>query len=359
MSLPVPNLDDRTFDQLATEARSLIPGYFPEWTDHNPSDPGIALLELFAFLIEAAIYQINRVPERSLERFAGLIGITRAPGEAIEQTLGRALDALEARYRAITREEYESLAKEAIPGDAIARARALVERADTPNVFPDEQTIKVIIVPNDLASETPEPTDATRQTVFEFLGSRRLITTRVRVLPPTYRDVRIETTVVRDSGVRLDKSTVQQNVEQAIRSFLSPLTGGVDGTGWEFGRSVFRSELYQVLEGIAGVDHVHQLRINGNETIGELPLAAAEASAELAALPAGLAFPAPLSDKIRYEALEQRLIVKGVMDAATRDQLLSLSPEPSYQTAIQKLFGNSPATSLIRLDDLLVKVVDG
>ena len=77
MPIPQLNLDDRTFDQLAAEGRALIPRYFPAWTDYNESDPGITLLELFAFFAEAAIYQTNRVPERSLQRFAALVGIVR------------------------------------------------------------------------------------------------------------------------------------------------------------------------------------------------------------------------------------------------------------------------------------------
>ena len=109
MPLPVPNLDDRTFDQLVTEARTLIPKHFPTWTDHNPSDPGITLLELFASLIEAAIYQINRVPERSLEHFAALVGVARKPDEPIAETLRQALEALERQDRAITVEDFERL----------------------------------------------------------------------------------------------------------------------------------------------------------------------------------------------------------------------------------------------------------
>ncbi len=104
MTVPVPNLDDRTFAPLTDEARSLIPKYFPAWTDHNFSDPGITLLELFAFLFEAAIYQTNRVPERSLEHFARLVGVTRQPEEPeepIDGTLRRALEALSAQERAI------------------------------------------------------------------------------------------------------------------------------------------------------------------------------------------------------------------------------------------------------------------
>ena len=43
MALPTPNLDDRTFEQIRDEAVRLIPQYCPEWTNYNPSDPGITL----------------------------------------------------------------------------------------------------------------------------------------------------------------------------------------------------------------------------------------------------------------------------------------------------------------------------
>ena len=39
MSLPVPNLDDRSWKQIVDEAVRLIPRYCPEWTNHNASDP--------------------------------------------------------------------------------------------------------------------------------------------------------------------------------------------------------------------------------------------------------------------------------------------------------------------------------
>jgi hypothetical protein len=89
MPLPIPTLDDRTFDQLVEEAKTLIPKHFPAWTDHNYSDPGIAFMELFAFLVENAIYQINRVPDRTLEHFASLLGVARTPGEPTEMLSSR------------------------------------------------------------------------------------------------------------------------------------------------------------------------------------------------------------------------------------------------------------------------------
>jgi len=271
VSLQVPNLDDRSFDQLESEAIGLIPRQFPAWTDHNRSDPGVTLTELFAFLVEAAIYQLDRVPERSLERFAELVGVTRATGEPIEATLRRALEALDLRHRAVTEDEWERLAKQAAP-TSVARAKAVVEVTHSPNVFPDDQTVRIVIVPNQPANPAPAPSTALRQQVFLFLRSRRLITTRARVVAPAYTTVSLAVTVARDRGSRLDAAAVQHETERAIRNFLSPLTGGVEGQGWEFGRPVFRSELYQIIEGVSGVDHVRQLLINGSSTLNELRL---------------------------------------------------------------------------------------
>jgi len=136
------------------------------------------------------------------------------------------------------------------------------------------QVVKVIIVPNQPDNPKPTPTSQLRQQVFAFLRSRRLIGTRVRVFEPEYQPpVSIDVAVVADKSTRLSKTSLHHNVEKAIRLFLNPLKGGRDGTGWEFGRSVFRSELYQVIETLAGVDHVRQLLLNQNEIVDEIPLA--------------------------------------------------------------------------------------
>ena len=57
----------------------LIPTYAPQWTDHNPSDLGITLIELFAWLVEQLIYRLNRVPEKNYIAFLKLLGIPRDP----------------------------------------------------------------------------------------------------------------------------------------------------------------------------------------------------------------------------------------------------------------------------------------
>ena len=77
--IPLPKLDDRKWEDLVREAVDLIPQYCPEWTNHNASDPGITLLELFAWLIEVLLYRLNRVGEKNYLAFLNLMGIDLQP----------------------------------------------------------------------------------------------------------------------------------------------------------------------------------------------------------------------------------------------------------------------------------------
>jgi hypothetical protein len=79
MTIPVPVLDDRSFDQLVAEARARIPVHTPEWTNLNLSDPGITLVDLFAFLTENLLYRSNRIPEASRLKFLSMLGISLEP----------------------------------------------------------------------------------------------------------------------------------------------------------------------------------------------------------------------------------------------------------------------------------------
>ena len=79
MSLPAPNLDDRTFQDIVDETKRRIPRHTPEWTNHNLSDPGVALIELFAWMSEMVLFRINQVPDRLFVHFLNLVGITPFP----------------------------------------------------------------------------------------------------------------------------------------------------------------------------------------------------------------------------------------------------------------------------------------
>ncbi|MFW5443974.1 MAG: baseplate J/gp47 family protein [Methylococcaceae bacterium] len=82
MTIQPPNLDDRTFADLVEEAKRLIRQQCPEWNDLSPGDPGIVLLEAFAFLTETMIFRLNRIPEKAYIEFLRLIGVKLTPPSA-------------------------------------------------------------------------------------------------------------------------------------------------------------------------------------------------------------------------------------------------------------------------------------
>ncbi|GAB91908.1 putative baseplate assembly protein [Gordonia rhizosphera] len=77
--LPAPDLDDRHFQNLVDDARRLVRERFPEWSDHNISDPGITLIEAVATMVDQLIYRLNRVPERNYLKFLDLLGLELRP----------------------------------------------------------------------------------------------------------------------------------------------------------------------------------------------------------------------------------------------------------------------------------------
>ena len=87
MSLPVPNLDDRTFQDIVDEAKRLIPTYCPEWTNHNLTDPGVALIELFAWMTEMSLFRLNQVPDKFYTHMLNLIGFEPFPATAARTDL--------------------------------------------------------------------------------------------------------------------------------------------------------------------------------------------------------------------------------------------------------------------------------
>ncbi|MFI2200189.1 putative baseplate assembly protein [Streptomyces sp. NPDC020192] len=82
MALPSPNLDDRRFQQLVDEAKRYVQRRAPEWTDHNVSDPGVTLIETFAYLVDQLLYRLNRVPDKNYTAFLDLLGIRLFPPAA-------------------------------------------------------------------------------------------------------------------------------------------------------------------------------------------------------------------------------------------------------------------------------------
>src|ERR1051325_5792949 len=82
MPVTPPRLDDLDYGAIETMLRGRIPLVAPEWTDHNDSDPGIAIIQLFAYLAEQVGYRLNRVPEKTYVEFLKLVGVRLWPAVA-------------------------------------------------------------------------------------------------------------------------------------------------------------------------------------------------------------------------------------------------------------------------------------
>ena len=93
MVLVSPTLDDRSAAQLSEELRQRIAVFTPEWTDHNESDPGIALVELFAYLGESTIFRFNQLPDTTKIAFLRLLGVRPRPARPASALLAAGTDA--------------------------------------------------------------------------------------------------------------------------------------------------------------------------------------------------------------------------------------------------------------------------
>jgi predicted phage baseplate assembly protein len=84
MPLLTPRLDDRSYDQILRETLARIPVHTPEWTNFTPSDPGVTLIELFAFMTDNMLYRCNLVPERNRLKFLQLLALPLRPASAAQ-----------------------------------------------------------------------------------------------------------------------------------------------------------------------------------------------------------------------------------------------------------------------------------
>ncbi len=84
MPLPAPTLDNRRYQDLLNEALARIPVHTPEWTNYGPADPGVTLIEVFAFLTENLLYRANQIPERNRNKFLELLGVPLTPAASAQ-----------------------------------------------------------------------------------------------------------------------------------------------------------------------------------------------------------------------------------------------------------------------------------
>ncbi len=195
--------------------------------------------------------------------------LTEAAGgrsaESIEHAKGRARKEFRDTHRAITSEDYEKLAC-SIPGLKVARARAIPDYDPDYPCIDIPNSITVVAVP-EAKTEKPVPGEGFLQTISDYLEARRLLTSNLHVTGPEYVmiSVKCKVHIMKKSS----PSEVKTRVRDALKEFLDPLKGGPDKKGWPFGRVVYPSEIYQIIDKVEGVDYTTNVTLSGESESGQ------------------------------------------------------------------------------------------
>ncbi|HEX8475974.1 MAG TPA: putative baseplate assembly protein [Pyrinomonadaceae bacterium] len=182
--------------------------------------------------------------------------------EELEEAEARTRRDLKTCYQAITTADYEYLAR-STPGLRVARARALPLYAPGLENYPESQSpasVTVVVVPYSTALK-PVPSPEFLRTVCRHLNQHRLVTTQVYAVAPDYVRVGVRATAVLRAG--FDPVRTSELIEKQLDNFLRPLPVEDDHAatheGWPFGRAVYKSEIYQLVEQVEGVDCVERV----------------------------------------------------------------------------------------------------
>jgi hypothetical protein len=209
---------------------------------------------------------VGNVPAGAIGQLLGGIpyvtGITNpraaeggADGETQQEVRVRGPRTLRHRDRAMAGSDYESLAREASPGVAIARALP----ATHPSGRHAAGWVTLIVVPEGQERE-PRPSSELRRQVHDYVLARAAgDLAGLAVIGPTYLHVGVSCTV---APVEMGQAgPVGVAVRQTLEGFLHPVTGGPEGGGWPFGRDIHLSDVAAIIEAVPGVDYVQELEL--------------------------------------------------------------------------------------------------
>lgn len=351
MSLPIPNLHKKNYDELREEMVSSIKKYNTDWTNYNPSDPGITVIELLSWLGEHILYRINHLPEKAYLNFLRLVA--GATGDQIDDVLsqkdldpeyrelleflreledyflfsitdnekvesivddlskadlneevreafsaegyelsayadaqivgdnewmikdsnqyllryedlqldifkqGKKIDLkkirlaisrfAKSRYRAVTKDDFEYLAIKSTENRSLSKVkRAIV------NERKDLGKIEVIIVSDDENSY-----EELLPVVDKYLSERKLLGTWLEVKRADYTKVDIVAKIM--IPFHVPEASVVENVKQKVSTYLHPVYGHKDGSGWPYKKPLNIYELTEIIaseEYVTGIHHI-------------------------------------------------------------------------------------------------------
>jgi hypothetical protein len=280
----MPELDDRNYDDLVQEGLTLLPVVAPEWTNHNPSDPGITLVELLAHITEMLVYRLGRISpasklqflkllkganweglaEESKARFLALLvggkredwerlagshpinlereidcAIATAGVAELDAAIGYVTQDLMRNECAVTARDFEQIARKAALDHlgpeypvnilCVPSVNLEADQADRVNrMYRPETTayghrahVSVVVAP---IGEFDEASAADlREKIKSDLRARSLLTTRVHVVAPLYLHVSIGATIAPKPGQSAQQ--ISDAMSESLERRFSPQPG--------------------------------------------------------------------------------------------------------------------------------------
>ena len=186
-----------------------------------------------------------------------------APAESLDEAKSRVRRDSKRRTRAVTVADFEELALQT-PGVRLARVKVLPEYHPKLPAIEIPGAVTVVAVPKILSGmnrQLPVPSDGFLQNIYKYLQSKLLVTTDLHVIAPRFVEVQVTAQIRIEPRKSVER--VKMAVVEALRMFIDPLSGGPNQQGWLFGRPVYRSEIYQVIEGVEGVACVDTVTLAG------------------------------------------------------------------------------------------------
>jgi predicted phage baseplate assembly protein len=180
-----------------------------------------------------------------------------APRETLSAAQARAFAAVCAVDKAVTLEDFERLAL-ATPGVPVARVSAVSNLDPDLACYPAPGVVTLIVIPP-CPRPAPVPSRALLDAVERYLEPRRLVTSEIHAIAPSYRRVGVNATLNLECDA--DPQKVVASATARINAFFDPLTGGRDQAGWTFGRTVYRTEMMELLANLPGVSRVTALSL--------------------------------------------------------------------------------------------------
>ncbi len=186
---------------------------------------------------------------------AGVTNLELAGGGSAAETLEavkiRGPKTLRHHNRAVAIADFEDLAFEVSP--EVARVKGIAAESGE-----GTGSVGLIVVPR---SSDPQPIPSLEllNRVQDYIAARLAPTVELWVAGPDW----LQVTVMAEVAPRSLEAAadVQVAILTRLAAFLHPLTGGLDGQGWAFGRKPYRSDLYALIESTPGVNHVRRLTV--------------------------------------------------------------------------------------------------